>query len=109
MVDTMSSFALQHPRNAASALRDAADLLQSTFGRADGPQLQIALGPSRAWSFDARRRAIAIEVLEGEVMVTFEGDVTDHVLAKGATIRSPRRGKVAVAAFQPSRFSVVPA
>ncbi len=108
MADTTSGLALQRPPTPASALKDAADLLRSTFGRGDGPQLQVALGSSRAWSFDVRREPIQIELLEGEVLVTFEGDPQDHVLASsGAVFRTSRRGKVAVAAFRPSRFSVV--
>ncbi len=108
MADTTSGLALQPPPTPAGALRDAADLLRSTFARGDGPQLQIALGPSRAWSLDVRRERIQIELLEGEVLVTFEGDPQDHVLASsGAVFRTSRRGKVAVAAFRPSRFSVV--
>lgn len=107
MANTMSGLALQL-QNPAS-LRGAADLLRSALGRDGGPQLQVALGPSRAWSFDVRRSPIEIGILEGEVLVTFEGDASDHVLAAGATIKSPRHGKVAVAAFRRSRFSVVPA
>ena len=110
MADAMSSFALRQSPAPMSAFEDAAELLQSTFGRGDGPELQVALGPSRAWSFDVRRKPIAIELLEGEVLVTFEGDPEDHVLStQGAVFRTSRRGKVAVAAFRPSRFSVVPA
>ncbi len=109
MANMMSSLALQRSPSAVSALRQAAELLRSTLGRGDGPQLQVALGPSRAWSFDVRHDPIEIELLEGEVVVTFEGDPKDHVLTQGATFKTPRRGRVAVAAFRPSRFSVVPA
>lgn len=94
---------------AASPLRTAAEILRSTLRRDDGPQVQVALGPTRAWSFEVRRDPIQIEVLEGEVMVTFEGDPVDHVLAKGAVFTAARRGRVAVAAFRPSRFSVTAA
>ena len=107
MADTMISLALQLQNPAA--LRGAAALRRSALGRDGGPQHQVALGPSRARSYDVRRSPIEIGILEGEVLVTFEGDASDHVLAAGATIKSPRRGQVAVAAFRPSRFSVVPA
>jgi Protein of unknown function (DUF2917) len=109
MADTMSNLALQGSSTAASALRDAAQLLRSTLGRGGAPQLQIALGPSRAWSFDVRRDPIEIQLLDGEVMVTFEGDLEDHILAQGATFRTSGRGRVAVVAFRASRFSVAAA
>jgi Protein of unknown function (DUF2917) len=72
----------------------------------EDPQLQVALGVTRAWSFEVGRQSMRIQVLEGEVMVTFEGDPVDHVLAQGAVFTTSRRGRVAVAAFRPSRFSI---
>jgi hypothetical protein len=108
MAEMTSSLTLQRTPIPASALRGAAELLRSTLARGDGLQLQVALGPSRAWSFDVRHDPIEIQLLEGEVLVTFEGDPNDHVLtAQGDAFKTSRRGKVAVAAFRPSRFSVL--
>jgi hypothetical protein len=109
MADTMSSATLRRLPAVTSAPRALGELLRGTQGRREDPQFQVALGPSRAWSFDVRQDPIEIALLEGEVMVTFEGDPEDHILAAGAAFRTPRRGKVAVAAFRPSRFSVAAA
>jgi len=106
MADMTSSFTLPAPSTAANPLQAAAELLRSTLMRRDGPQLQVALGVNHAWSFDVRRDPMKLQVLEGKVMVTFEGDPVDHVLEPGAVFTTPRRGRVAVAAFRPSRFSV---
>jgi hypothetical protein len=76
---------------------------------APAPEIQVSLGATRAWSFDVRRERIAITVLEGEMMVKFEGDPLDHVLGPGAAFTTSGRGRVAVAAFRPSRFSVTAA
>ncbi len=107
MADAISSLTL--PQVTASPWRAAAEIVRSTLGRGEGPELQVALGPARAWSFDVRREPIRIELLEGEVMVTFEGDPVDHVLSQGAVFQTSRRGRIAVAAFRPSRFSVAAA
>ena len=106
MADMTSGLALQPPATAANPLEAAAEILRSAMSHRDGPQIQVVLGVTHAWSFDVRHHRMKIEVLEGEVMVTFEGDPVDHVLAPGAVFTTSRRGRVAVAAFRPSRFSV---
>ena len=68
---------LRRPDTVASPLQAVAGILWSKPRRDDGPQVQVALGPTHAWSIDVRRDPIRIEVLEGEVMVTFEGDLHD--------------------------------
>jgi hypothetical protein len=109
MAETTSGFTLQLPAAPPNRLQAAGELLRSTLMRRDGPQLQVALGGTHAWSFEVRRHPMKLQVLEGEVMVTFEGDPMDHVLAQGALFTTPRHGRVAVAAFRPSRFSVTAA
>jgi Protein of unknown function (DUF2917) len=104
MPDT-TSLALQGSPAAVNSLPAFAEVWRSARER-EGLQLQIALGPWRAWSLDVRGGPIEISLLEGEVMVTFEGDAADHVLVQGGAFRTPRRGRVAVLAFRPSRFSV---
>lgn len=106
MSDRTIGSALHLPATAASPFQVAAEILRSTLMRAEGPRLQVALGVTHAWSRYVRRRPIQIEVLEGEVMVTFEGDPTDHILRPGSAFTTSGRGRVAVAAFRPSRFSV---
>ncbi len=66
----------------------------------------MALDSSRAWSADSRRAPFDLEVLEGSVLVTVEGDISDRVLASGDVFRSPRRGRVAATGLSPSRIRV---
>jgi hypothetical protein len=49
------------------------------------------------------RRPVAVTCVEGELLVTMEGDPEDHVLAAGETLVAARRGRLAVAALGPSR------
>jgi len=107
MTNMTSSLTLQPTSPAAHPFQTAAEILGTALTRREGPQIQVALGVAQAWSFDVRHEAVKIEVIEGEVMVTFEGDPTDHVLTQGAVFTTPRRGRVAAAAFRPSRFSVM--
>lgn len=86
----------------------ARDVLRASLLRRDGARLQVSLDAPHAWSFDVRRDDLAITLLDGEVMVTFEGDPLDHVLAPGETFTTPGRGRVAVSALRQSRFRVTP-
>ena len=104
----MTSFALPGAPASADSLRTFTELWRSALGR-DGLQLQIALEPWRAWSLVVGRDPVEIALVEGEVMVTFEGDPADHILGEGAAFKTSRRGRVAVVAFRPSRFSVAAA
>src|SRR6266567_4712340 len=61
----------------------------------------MALDSSRAWSADSRRAPFDLEVLEGSVLVTVEGDISDRVLASGDVFRSPRRGRGATTRVPP--------
>jgi Protein of unknown function (DUF2917) len=100
------------PATAANPFQVAAEILRCTPMQGEGPRaqvVQVALGVTHAWSLDVRRRPIRIELLEGQVMVTFEGDPADHILAPGSAFTTSGRGRVAVAAFRPSRFSVTAA
>jgi DUF2917 family protein len=106
MADVTSCFTSQPSSPAANLLRAVAERLRATPVQCERPKLQVALGVTHAWSFDVRSHPMRIQLLEGEVMVTFEGDPVDHVLTQGAVFTTPRRGRVAVAAFRPSRFSV---
>lgn len=109
MADRTIGFTPELPAAAASPFQVVAEILRSTLLQDEGPWGHVALGAAQAWSFVARRRPVRIEVLEGEVMVTFEGDPTDHILPKGAFLTRSARGRVAVAAFRRSRFSVTAA
>ncbi len=80
--------------------RSIALLLRSAFGRMPAER-EVALDTSRAWSSQVSRGAM-VAVVAGEVMVTFEGDLEDHVLGPGEAFQAPGRGRVAAAAFRPS-------
>ena len=86
----------------------AREVLGSSLLRRDGVALLVSLDAPHAWSFDVRRGSLAIVLLEGEVMVTFEGDPLDHVLAPGERFATRGRGRVAVSALRRSLFSVTP-
>ncbi len=103
-----TSLALPGPSSPVTPVRTFRELWRTALGR-DGVQLQVALEPWRAWSFDVRRDPIQIALLEGEVMVTFEGDPNDHILGRGGVFKTARRGRVAGVALEPSRFSVAAA
>lgn len=68
--------------------------------------VEVSLGPDGVWSREVGHNALKITVQEGLAVVTFEGDREDHVLGPGETFRTPGRGRVALSAYQPSRFTV---
>jgi hypothetical protein len=60
-----------------------------------------------ARSIDVRRRhPILVACLDGEVLVTAEGDFEDHVLEPGGEFTSEQRGRVVVTALRPSHVQV---
>jgi hypothetical protein len=61
----------------------------------------VRLDASKAWSVKARRGPVEIEVLQGRVLVTLEGDAADHVLSAG-DVFSASRGRVAATGLGPS-------
>lgn len=52
------------------------------------------------------RRPVEIECLDGELLVTFEGDLEDHIVAAGEAFRARGRGRLVVAALVPSRVGI---
>jgi hypothetical protein len=106
MARTATSPSLGAPER-RSLLRGLAEQLASALARRRPVrESHVALDATRAWSLEAGRSPVEIVVREGEVMVTFEADPEDHVLGRGEAFRTTRSGRVAVAAFRPSRFSV---
>ena len=69
----------------------------------------LALDGSTAWSAVRWAGPLALEILEGTVLVTVEGDVTDHVLAAGEVFVGPPRRRVAATGISQSRIRVSPA
>jgi len=68
----------------------------------------LALDGSTAWSAVRWAGPLALEILEGTVLVTVEGDVTDHVLAAGEVFEGPPRRRVAATGITQSRIRVSP-
>ncbi len=68
----------------------------------------ITLSEAEAWSTVVGAEGIRVRVAAGEVWLTREGDVEDHVLAAPQTFRSERRGRLAVQALGPARLEVSP-
>jgi hypothetical protein len=64
---------------------------------------EMVLADGSARSVDVRRRPVEVSCVNGEVLVTFEGDPQDHVVAAGGAFRVRRRGRLVVAALRPSR------
>ena len=69
----------------------------------------VALDSSRAWSAVAQRAPLEVEVLEGTVYLTVEGDANDHVIAAGEVFHGPPGRRIAAMGLSPSRIRVSPA
>jgi hypothetical protein len=66
----------------------------------------VALDSSRAWSAKARRDPTQVEVLEGTVFLTVEGDATDHIISAGGVYQGPPGRRIAAMGLSPSRIRV---
>jgi len=69
-------------------------------------KMDVALDSSRAWSAKARRDPMQVEVLEGTVFLTVEGDVNDHVISAGGVYQGPPGRRIAAMGLSPSRIRV---
>ena len=67
----------------------------------------VALDPTRAWSATGRGGPLAVEVLEGTVLLTVEGDPRDRVLSAGELFQGPAERRVAATGLSPSRIRVI--
>lgn len=66
----------------------------------------VELSESTAWSAEGRGGPVAVEVLEGTVLLTVERDWRDRVLSAGERFVGPPRRRVAAAGLGPSRIRV---
>lgn len=101
---TRSTAALHTP---AAELHRLVERLRHPFAHASAEE--IALGSDEVRSVHVGHQPMTFEVLEGELLVTCEGDPEDHVVAAGQTFRSERRGHHVLAAFMPSRVRLAEA
>jgi hypothetical protein len=72
------------------------------------PRREVLTLPSwSARSVDVRsRQRVELVCLEGELLVTFEGDRKDHIVSRGQAFRADRRGRAVIAALEPSRIEI---
>lgn len=57
-------------------------------------------------SIHVRNRPVEVVCVDGEVLVTVEGDREDHIVLAGHSFRAQRRGHLVVSALRPSRVMV---
>jgi hypothetical protein len=77
------------------------------LGHATTTTQELFLADWSARSIDVRpRHPVNVACLDGEVLVTVEGDPEDHVLAPGTALVADHRGRVVVTALRPSRVRV---
>jgi len=69
-------------------------------------KMEVALDSSRAWSAEAQRDPMEVEVLAGTVHLTVEGDAIDHVMQAGQIYRGPPGRRIAATGLSPSRIRV---
>jgi hypothetical protein len=69
-------------------------------------KMEVALDRSRAWSAVAKRDSMEVEVLDGEVLLTVEGDANDHVISAGDVYQGPAGRRIAAMGLSPSRIRV---
>jgi DUF2917 family protein len=71
------------------------------------PGAELFLPDWSARSIDVRRRhPVRVACIDGEVLVTAEGDPEDHVLEPGTAFVADHRGRVVVTALRDSRVEV---
>jgi hypothetical protein len=67
----------------------------------------LTLGEWSVRAVDVRpRHPVEIECIAGELLVTCEGDLEDHIVSAGESFRAHRRGRLVVAALVPSRVGI---
>ena len=71
---------------------------------ADGRYEVVMLSSWTAFPVDVRRRrSVELRCLSGQLLVTMEGDLEDHVVEAGQSFRVNGRGRLVMAALRPAR------
>ncbi|HET9598731.1 MAG TPA: DUF2917 domain-containing protein [Anaeromyxobacteraceae bacterium] len=70
------------------------------------PGAELFLPDWSARSIDVRRRPVRVVCIDGEVLVTAEGDPEDHVLEPGTAFVADHSGRVVVTALRDSHVEV---
>src|ERR1700694_1234890 len=66
-------------------------------------KMEVEMDRSRAWSAVAKRVPMEVEVLDGEVLLTVEGDANDHVISAGDVYQGPAGRRLAARGVAPRR------
>jgi len=69
-------------------------------------KMEVALDSTRAWSAEAQRKPMEVEVLQGTVFLTVEGDAIDHIISAGDVYQGPPGRRIAAMGLSPSRIRV---
>jgi hypothetical protein len=70
--------------------------------------MMLDLSQSQTWSAKVRRAGIKVRVASGDVWITRERDLEDHVLTGPGTFESGWRGKLVICALSRARLEVTP-
>lgn len=68
--------------------------------------MMLDLSQSQTWSAKVGRAGIEVRVASGDVWITRERDLEDHVLAAPVTFDSTWRGRLVICALSPARVEV---
>src|SRR5512146_657447 len=71
-----------------------------------GVAMMLDLSQSQTWSAKVGRAGIEVRVASGDVWITRERDLEDHVLAGPDTFDSTWKGKLVICARSPARVEV---
>jgi len=70
--------------------------------------MMLDLSPSQTWSAHVGRAGIEVRVASGDVWITRERDLEDHVLNGPGTFDSTWKGKLVIYALSPAHLEVTP-
>ncbi len=70
--------------------------------------MMLDLSQSQTWSANVGRAGIEVRVASGDVWITRERDLEDHVLTGPETFDSTWKGKLVIYALSPARVEVMP-
>jgi hypothetical protein len=74
--------------------------------RSEGSHTLVALPRGTLWSQPVRLSGLTLTCHEGWIWLTREGDMMDHVLTAGRSVRLDGPGLVVVQALRTARFSL---
>ncbi len=70
--------------------------------------MMLDLSQSQTWSAKVGRAGIEVRVASGDVWITRERDLEDHVVTGPDTFDSTWKGKLVIYALSPAQVEVIP-